>query len=232
MSSDRPGALGRWKHVRAALGLLVACSLVGALASALWWATGGEPGRVRLMTVATGSMRPTLDVGDVVVAEVVPASEIEAGDVVTYREPTGERLVTRRVQSVVWTGRLGSVVARGDAGEAAATLTVDADDAFGRVELRIPRVGYAVQALSTTAGRLVLTGAALALGAYALLLLRRPRREDATAEVRARYASASWPDDVAELDAGDTATGGPMSVTDADESAAPSLAEPQGALAH
>ena len=173
----------RLRRTRVAVGFLVSWGLLGALVGTFWLTTGGEHGKIRVMTVLTGSMRPTLGVGDLVIAEVVPASQIEAGDIVTYREPSGDRFVTHRVQSIVWTGQLGNVVTRGDANEVGETWTVEADGALGRVKVHLPLVGYAVGALSTMAGRLTITGLALALGAYALLLIWRPRREDITARI-------------------------------------------------
>ncbi len=174
----------RLQRARAASGFAVCWALIGLAVGAMLLTTGGEHAKIRVMTVLTGSMRPTLGVGDVVMAEVVPASQIRSGDIVTYREPTGKRYVTHRVQSIVWTGDLASVVTRGDANEIGETWTVRGDGAIGRVKLHVSHVGYVIGALGSAQGRLVIVGVAAVLGVYAMLLIWRPRREDMTARVR------------------------------------------------
>lgn len=178
-----PHGTRRLHRTRVAAGFLLSWGLVGLLVGTFLLTTGGEHGRVKVLTVLTGSMRPTLGVGDLVIEEVVPARELRAGDITTFREPTGEKTITHRVQSIVWTGQLGDVITRGDANGAGEEWVVPADGALGRVVLHIPKVGYVVGALTTASGRLVITGAALLLGVYALLLIWRPRREDITARL-------------------------------------------------
>ena len=51
------------------------------------------------LTVMSGSMEPTIDTGDVVVAKPIAPMDARVGDVVTYKEPHGEgRLITHRVK--------------------------------------------------------------------------------------------------------------------------------------
>lgn len=60
-------------------------------------------GGVRMFTVATGSMIPVYDVGDVLIAKEVDMSEVAVGDDVVYKGKEGsfkDRIVTHRVLSI------------------------------------------------------------------------------------------------------------------------------------
>ncbi|MEK8226791.1 hypothetical protein NKG05_12950 [Oerskovia sp. M15] len=46
--------------------------------------------------MTSGSMRPTYDVGDVIISRTLPATQLAPGDVATLRD-AGGRLVTHRV---------------------------------------------------------------------------------------------------------------------------------------
>src|SRR5215216_7521165 len=53
--------------------------------------------------IVSGSMTGTYDRGSLVLDEVVPVSQLRAGDVITYRPPAGagpEGLVTHRIASI------------------------------------------------------------------------------------------------------------------------------------
>jgi signal peptidase I len=162
-------------------GILLTWVLVGATVAMAWLATGGEHQKVRAMTVLSGSMTPALEVGDLVVAQVVPPSGLSAGDVVTFRDSGRDRYVTHRVQSIVWRGDLADVITRGDANLVGEEWTLPADGTVGRVVLRIPYAGYAVGSLGTPAGQLGLAGVALFLAGWAIRVIWRPD----PAEVRA-----------------------------------------------
>jgi signal peptidase I len=154
---------------------LIAWTLVGAALALTWLVTGGHHDKVRAMSVLSGSMEPTLHVGDLVVTRVVSPRDLVAGDIVTYRDPARARYVTHRVQSVVWRGELADVLTRGDANEVGEEWTVAADGSVGLVVLRIPGAGYALAALGTTVGQLVLGAIALALAGWAIeLIWRKP----------------------------------------------------------
>lgn len=50
-----------------------------------------------LLTVKSGSMRPTLEVGDVIFMQPVKPSEIEVGDVIIFYKPGTRELIVHRV---------------------------------------------------------------------------------------------------------------------------------------
>jgi signal peptidase I len=152
--------------------------LVGFLVALLLLVSGGQWHRYQFMTVLSGSMVPTLEVGDLVIAQVVTPDQLEAGALATFREPENGRLITHRVQSVIWHGDLADVVTRGDANEVGENWSVSANDRVGEVVLRVPRAGYVVGVLATPAGQLGLAGLAVVLGIWILIVLWRPQRPD------------------------------------------------------
>jgi signal peptidase len=119
--------------------------------------------------VITGaSMGDALPRGSIAYDEVVPTEHIRVGDVITYRPPNGDRLLTHRV---VWIGRKADGVrryrTRGDASHAADPKAILLpNDGQARLVFHMPLVGYVVAALSVRAVRIGAIGVpALALAA-------------------------------------------------------------------
>jgi signal peptidase len=158
--------------LRAATGWVV----VGFLVAMLVLVSGGQVERYQFMSVLSGSMVPAVEVGDLVVAKVVTPDQLRAGELATFREPETGKLITHRVQSIIWHGELADVVTRGDHNEVGENWSVSASDRVGEVVLRVPRAGYAVGVLATPAGQLGLAGVAVALGLWILVVLWRPPR--------------------------------------------------------
>jgi signal peptidase len=129
------------------------------------------------MTVLSGSMVPTVNVGDLVVAAVVTPDKLHDGDLATFRQPDTGRLITHRIQSILWRGNIADVITRGDANKVGENWSVTADAKVGRVAFRIPRIGYVVGGLGTPLGQLCLAGVAAVLGVWILLVIWRPRRD-------------------------------------------------------
>ena len=105
--------------------------------------------------VISGSMKPELEVNDVVIAH--EQKEYQAGDVVLFRGESG-KTVCHRILSREPDG----FVTRGDANNAPDQRRVPPGDVYGKVVLVIPRVGVIQQVLAKP-GVLALVGGAIAL---------------------------------------------------------------------
>jgi signal peptidase I len=147
---SRAGPMLGW----AATALVVALALVyGALRVADW----------RPLTIVTGSMRPTLAPGDLVIVSPERASAIRPGEVITFAHPRRrESTLTHRVVEVrsgppVAPGWL-AVTTKGDANPAPERWTIRADGTVGRVRVHVPWVGE----LAAPLGADVPRGAAIA----------------------------------------------------------------------
>lgn len=135
------------------------------------------------LAVSSGSMAPTLRVGDLVIEDRIAPSEARAGDVVSYRDPAGSgRLVTHRVERVDLDGGMAWFTTRGDANPSSEQWAVPEKGTIGRVRYRIPKAGYLVAWARTTAGYLLLIVVpigALAGWTLARIWRRRPQEEPA-----------------------------------------------------
>ncbi len=90
-----------------ALALTLVLGLIGVLAAGYY---AMHYRGYRLSAVQTGSMIPTLHVGDGVVIEPVSYNNLKPGDVISYR--SGNGTVTHRIASI--SSRGGSVTTKGD----------------------------------------------------------------------------------------------------------------------
>jgi signal peptidase I len=113
-----------------------------------------------VLTVLTGSMDPTVQVGSAVIDGTIQAADARPGDIVTFPSPRdGTKLITHRVQRLTVKRGRAYFVTRGDANDTAERWNVRAGAEIGRVLFVIPRLGYARQWMAGLPGRV----AALAL---------------------------------------------------------------------
>ncbi|MFN2471064.1 MAG: signal peptidase I [Gaiellaceae bacterium] len=107
--------------------------------------------------VLSGSMEPTLRVGDLVVDRRVHPLDVRGGDILTFRDPDDDRrLLTHRVLRYRVEQGTAHFVTKGDANRDVERWSIPLDGTLGRVELRIPKVGYAVMYVAGRTGRLAL----------------------------------------------------------------------------
>lgn len=131
--------------------------------------------------ITGGSMGGALPRGSIAYDEVVPTEHIRVGDVITYRPPNGDRLLTHRV---VWIGPARHGVrlyrTRGDANDAPdARAFLLPNDGQARVVFHVPLAGYVLAALSVKAVRIVAIGVpalAIAIAAFAATWRKRHAR--------------------------------------------------------
>jgi len=120
----------------------------------------------RLMAVRTGSMRPTLQPGDVIVSRYEPAARLRRGDVVTFPDPGLAAMVTHRVVSVRVEGSSVLVTTKGDANATGETWRVPGSKRIARKVFRVPSLsGWVVWG----------GGSVVSALAFALVVRRRRR---------------------------------------------------------
>ncbi len=161
------------RGLAAALLSLVAGLAVGLVIAAI----ALYPVGYRPFTVLSGSMEPAIDTGDVVVDSSIRPLDARVGDVVTFPDPENQsRLITHRLRRVRAKGGMVEMVTKGDANNTTERWTVAADGRIGRVEYRVPKVGYFLGFVGGKNGKLLLIALpALLLGAYELVRIWRPR---------------------------------------------------------
>lgn len=120
---------------------------------------------VRISTITTGSMYPTISPGSVVIS--TPTSEFKVGDIITYREinektglATG-RAITHRIIAK----KDNYFITKGDANENPDALFVSKGQILGKINFIIPYLGFLDIAVKNPVGFLTL----VAIPAFVLL---------------------------------------------------------------
>jgi len=163
---------------------------------ALTWALGGFvfallgsavlPLALGLHTysVRSGSMSPTIDTGDLVVARSISPTEAGIGDIVMFKAPEGgNRLISHRVRAVRERHGRSFFVTRGDANTGFEHWNLPDDGTIGEIVYRVPKLGYVLGRISSGPGRLGLVVIpAVVLLALGLIRIWRPERVRGGAE--------------------------------------------------
>jgi signal peptidase I len=132
----------------------------------------------RPMVVRSGSMVPTLGIGDVVIANWVHVDRIHPGEIVTFPDDIGrQQLITHRVQKVVVGPDFVHVQTKGDANAEPEQWSQPRDALVGHVYWRIPKIGRLLVVLgeSTTKWILLAATTSVVLIAVVARSLRRRR---------------------------------------------------------
>jgi signal peptidase I len=174
----------RWFNRIATLTALTTTVLaVATLALAL---VGGRMG-YRAVFMTTGSMRPAIAPGDLVVLRPVDPASIQVGDVITFRAPLGSHeLVTHRVVAVSASTQGITFRTKGDANPVADIWIVHYQDLGWTEASRVHGVGAITDFLGTFGGRLLVVLVVFLLSLGLLLPLDDPGRRDASVAGAAR----------------------------------------------
>jgi len=134
----------KYKHQKALVDALTVAILILAVAGAYFGSRFFLSTDMPFVAVASGSMTPTLEVGDLVIVQAVPASEIKEGDIIVFNMP-GEK--THTIHRVITTETLANGTIRfktkGDANPTEDPWITE-QNVQGRVLYRIPYIGYMV----------------------------------------------------------------------------------------
>lgn len=127
--------------------------------------------------VKSGSMTPTIRVGDMIVTRPVEGA-VQSGTIVMYRHNT--ELITHRVLSVDG----NSVVTKGDALQHPDTWTVNFADLEGLYVFKVPFIGYAVNFVRTKLGWFlaIILPAMFIVGLFIKDILKEAFKDDKKAE--------------------------------------------------
>ncbi len=130
----------------------------------------------RPLVEQSGSMRPAIDVGDLLIVRAVPALSVHPGEVVSFKDPSLRgRLVTHRVIAVHSSGGRLQFSTKGDANVTPELWSVAREGTVSVVRARIPALGQAIAWSEDTLARtVVLSLLAFVLSVAALRRVWRP----------------------------------------------------------
>lgn len=111
--------------------------------------------------VLSGSMLPTIKIKDVVVTKKIPEERLEIGDIITFISPDqrfGGISVTHRIIDKIYdeTDGVYKYRTQGDNNNIADSVPVPNSNILGKVILKIPKLGYIQDVLSSKGGLIVL----------------------------------------------------------------------------
>lgn len=110
--------------------------------------------------VLSGSMLPEIKIKDIVVTKKIAAEELEIGDIITFIAPDsryGGISITHRILDKYYDESLGTYTYRtkGDNNNTADSSLVPNDNILGKVILKIPKLGYLQDLLSSKGGLII-----------------------------------------------------------------------------
>ena len=110
--------------------------------------------------VMSGSMLPHIEIKDIVVTKKIPAEKLEVGDIITFIAPDsrhGGISITHRILEKYYDESIGSYTYRtkGDANNVADSALVPNENILGKVILKVPKLGYLQDLLSSKGGLII-----------------------------------------------------------------------------
>ena len=165
------------RKIKPFLGVALLCAIT--IAGVLAW-NGGY----RLYIVHTGSMTPTLLVGDAVL-DGPPKVTYHPGEIITFRHSD---LTTDLVTHTVIDVKAGKIHTKGDANRTADVWDIRPNQVQGVVVRRFPRMGFLLIFLRQPVGI-----ASIVLGGLALMLMWRLLSPSAKRETESEFAPNQVP---------------------------------------
>ena len=106
----------------------------------------------KALYITNGSMSPSITKGSMILEKKVEFEEISEGDVVTFQNDSGTEFFTHRVISIDTANKMFKT--KGDANEEPDPSEISYYFAVGKVDFAMPLIGYVLQLLSSTAGKI------------------------------------------------------------------------------
>jgi signal peptidase len=115
---------------------------IAIIAVILIWSSTGLLG-FQPSIIASGSMRPTLDVGDIAITVQMPPEKIKVGDIIQYWREGETAPTIHRVIEITKAGGITYITTKGDANNAPDDpITITQTQTIGKVALIIPKLGW------------------------------------------------------------------------------------------
>lgn len=130
-------------------------------------------------TVLTGSMEPGLPPGTLVVVKPTPATDLSAGDVITFQPYSGNpAVVTHRIDGIFYDAQSQMrIYTKGDANNVADDWVLVPEQVRGRVWYSVPKLGRVNSLLSGQSRSVLVTVVGVALAGYAVWMFGSSFRE-------------------------------------------------------
>lgn len=115
---------------------------IALIAVILIWGSTGLLG-FQPSIIASGSMRPTLDVGDVAITVQTTPNKIQVGDIIQYSRQGDQAPIIHRVIEISRAGATAYITTKGDANTAPdESIIASSTQRLGKVVLIMPKIGW------------------------------------------------------------------------------------------
>lgn len=111
-------------------------------------------GGVRMMTVLSGSMKPTFDPGDVII--IKESDDLKKDDIITFKRD--RIIITHRIVGEVTEGEINGFKTKGDNNNVEDSFIVEKKNIIGKYLFRIPKLGYIMEFFRSKLGLIILAG--------------------------------------------------------------------------
>lgn len=98
----------------------------------------------RFYIVLTGSMEPTIDVGDIVIVKEILKEQVEVNEIITFRSKNTRNITTHRAIEIINISGDIKYITKGDANNVQDPSLVDGELLVGKVVKVIPRIGIII----------------------------------------------------------------------------------------
>jgi len=134
--------------------------------------------------IITGSMEPTIEVGDIIIGKQTPPAKLKVNDIVTFKGESGElagKIVTHRIKEIYEEDGSLYIITRGDANTANDPPT-NAENVVSVMKAKVPLLGKLLTIINTPWGFLLLIIAPLMISLVKeiieLIQTFRPTKEE------------------------------------------------------
>lgn len=97
---------------------------------------------VPLAVVESGSMAPTLNVGDIIIVKGISSSSLKIGDIIVYQKSKSNSVIVHRIVSIIKSGDTMLIRTKGDNNSIEDPWYVTPQEVKGIVIYKIPYLGY------------------------------------------------------------------------------------------
>lgn len=115
------------------------------------------PSKYNAYVVLTGSMIPTININDVVVTKYIEPKDLEKNDIITFYSEYYNLNVTHRIIDIYYDDTTNEYMfkTKGDANNSEDFSLLNGTDIYGRVILKIPKLGYVQNFLARDGGWII-----------------------------------------------------------------------------
>jgi signal peptidase len=154
---------------------------------------------INIFTVTSQSMKPYISAGDEIVTTVVLARDVKVGNIIIIASPNNIEKVSHRVVSITTTDNLSYTIStKGDANPIvdSPTQTYSAGTSIRKVVTVVPKVGYLLSSVSSTATKIF---ASIGFIVYLVSIYRRAGRKLVTANLSVSNTEENPQQQIAEV---------------------------------